>query len=144
MLHFRYIGPPGNRAIALAGIPGDPSTYYVGAASGGIWKTTDGGVHWKVIFDEQPVASIGALALAPSDPNIIWAGTGETFIRSHISMGWGIFRSANARKTWERRGLEKIRTTAQPSRSGRDPGVYVEYNVALLLGASSHDCIQGK
>src|SRR5215470_13438224 len=93
-LRFRYIGPPGNRAISLAGIPGDPSTYYVGAASGGIWKTTDGGVHWKAIFDEQPVASIGALALAPSDPNIVWAGTGETFIRSHISMGWGIFRSA--------------------------------------------------
>ncbi len=106
-LRFRYIGPPGNRAISVAGIPGDPSTYYVGAASGGIWKTTDGGVHWKPIFDDQPVASIGALALAPSDPNIVWAGTGETFIRSHISMGWGIFRSGDAGKTWERRGLEK-------------------------------------
>lgn len=105
-LRFRYIGPPGNRAISLAGIPGDPLTYYVGAASGGIWKTADGGFHWKAIFDEQPVASIGALALAPSNHNILWAGTGETFIRSHISMGWGIFRSADAGKTWQRRGLE--------------------------------------
>ncbi|HKY05161.1 MAG TPA: hypothetical protein VJQ56_09735, partial [Blastocatellia bacterium] len=84
-LRYRYIGPPGNRAIAVAGVPGDPSVYYVGAASGGIWKTTDGGVHWQPIFDDQPVASIGSLAIAPSDHNTVWAGTGETFIRSHIS-----------------------------------------------------------
>lgn len=105
-LQYRYIGPPGNRAIALAGIPGDPSVYYVGAASGGIWKTTDGGVHWQPIFDDQPVASIGSLAIAPSDQNTVWAGTGETFIRSHISMGWGVFKSTNAGKTWQRGGLE--------------------------------------
>ena len=85
-LKYRYIGPVGNRFSAVAGVPGDPNTYYAGAASGGIWKTTDGGIHWEPIFDKQPVSSIGALAVAPSDPNVVWAGTGESFIRSHISM----------------------------------------------------------
>ncbi|MCK5652416.1 MAG: endonuclease/exonuclease/phosphatase family protein, partial [Gemmatimonadetes bacterium] len=106
-LGYRYIGPPGNRTIAVAGIPGDPLTYYVGAASGGIWKTTDGGTHWDPIFDDQPVSSIGALAVAPSDPNIIWVGTGETFLRSHISMGWGAFKSTDAGSSWRRVGLER-------------------------------------
>ncbi len=130
-LRFRYIGPPGNRAISVAGIPGDPSTYYVGAASGGIWKTTDGGVHWKPIFDDQPVASIGAMALAPSDPNIVWAGTGETFIRSHISMGWGIFRSGDAGKSWERRGLEKTGRIGRIVVDPRNPDV-------VLVAALGH------
>src|SRR5262252_8513089 len=83
-LRFRYIGPVGNRVIAAAGVPGDPNTYYAGAASGGIFKSTDGGVHWDAIFDGQPVSSIGALAVAPSDPNVVWVGTGEAFIRSNI------------------------------------------------------------
>src|SRR5918911_3700933 len=74
-LRYRYIGPMGNRVTSVVGIPGDPSVYYVGAASGGIWKTTDGGVHWEPIFDSHPVSSIGALAIAPSNPNIVWAGT---------------------------------------------------------------------
>src|SRR5262245_35701565 len=72
-LKYRYIGPEGNRVSAVAGVPGDPSVYYAGAASGGIFKTTDGGVHWEPIFDDQPVSSIGALAVAPSDPNVVWA-----------------------------------------------------------------------
>src|SRR5688500_2371034 len=95
-LSYRFIGPPGNRTISVTGIPGNSATYYVGAASGGIWKTTDGGTTWRPIFDRQPVASIGALAVTPSDSNTIWAGTGETFIRSHISLGWGIFKSTDA------------------------------------------------
>ena len=68
-LHWRHIGPEGNRFSAAAGVPGDPHTYYVGAASGGIYRTTDGGVTWKPVFDAQPVQSIGALAVSPSDPN---------------------------------------------------------------------------
>lgn len=105
-LEYRYIGPPGNRTIAVAGIPGDPLTYYVGAASGGIWKTIDGGIHWDPIFDDQPVSSIGALAVAPSNPDIIYAGTGESFLRSHISLGWGAFKSIDAGESWQRIGLE--------------------------------------
>src|ERR1041385_3580298 len=106
-LKYRYIGPVGNRVSAVAGVAGDPSTYYVGAASGGIWKTTDGGVHWQPIFDDQPVQSIGALAVALSDPNVVWAGTGEAWIRSHISIGNGVYKSTDAGKTWMRMGLEK-------------------------------------
>src|SRR5438552_10301337 len=99
-LQFRYIGPVGNRVSAVAGVPGNPYIYYAGAASGGIFKTTDGGTHWDPIFDAESVASIGSLAVAASDPNIVWAGTGESFIRSHISLGSGIYRSLDAGKTW--------------------------------------------
>ncbi|MBM3808885.1 MAG: sialidase [Acidimicrobiia bacterium] len=106
-LHWRTIGPEGNRFSAAAGVSGDPSTYYVGAASGGIWKTTDGGVNWAPIFDAQPVQSIGALAVAPSDPNVVWAGTGEGKIRSHISVGQGVYRSVDAGRTWTLLGLEQ-------------------------------------
>jgi photosystem II stability/assembly factor-like uncharacterized protein len=106
-LQFRYIGPVGNRTTAVVGFPGNHDLYYVGAASGGIFKTTDGGVHWDPIFDAQPVSSIGSLAVAASDPNIVWAGTGESFIRSHISIGSGIYKSTDAGKTWALMGLEK-------------------------------------
>jgi len=99
-LKFRYIGPVGNRTTAVAGVPGSPYLYYVGTASGGIFKTTDGGIHWDAIFDEEPVSSIGSLAVAASDPNIVWAGTGESFIRSHISIGNGIYKSLDAGKIW--------------------------------------------
>jgi photosystem II stability/assembly factor-like uncharacterized protein len=103
---WRHIGPEGNRVTSTAGVVGDPSTYYAGAASGGIWKTTDDGITWKPIFDGQPVSSIGSLAVAPSDPNVVWAGTGEPFIRSHISVGWGVFRSTDAGRNWSKMGLD--------------------------------------
>ena len=106
-MKFRYIGPVGNRATAVAGIAGNPSVYYVGAASGGIFKSTDGGIHWDPVFDNEAVSSIGSLAVAASDPNIVWAGTGESFIRSHISVGSGIYKSVDAGKTWKLMGLEK-------------------------------------
>jgi photosystem II stability/assembly factor-like uncharacterized protein len=105
-LEWRHIGPEGNRFSAAAGVPGDPHTYYVGAASGGIYKTTDGGVNWEPIFDDQPVQSIGALAVSLSDPNVVWAGTGEGKIRSHISVGQGVYRSTDAGRTWRLMGLE--------------------------------------
>jgi photosystem II stability/assembly factor-like uncharacterized protein len=105
-MRWRYVGPEGNRTSAVAGVVGDPTVYYAGAASGGIFKSTDGGVHWAPIFDGQPVSSIGSLAVAPSDANVVYAGTGEPFIRSNISVGWGMFRSTDAGKTWTRAGLE--------------------------------------
>ena len=104
-LRFRYIGPVGNRVSSVAGVPGDPNVYYAGAASGGIWKTTDAGVHWNPVFDDKPVHSIGALAVTPSNANIVWAGTGEPFIRSHISVGWGVYKSTDAGRTWTLAGL---------------------------------------
>src|SRR5258705_1758126 len=104
-LKYRYIGPEGNRATSVAGVPGKPNIWYVGAASGGIFKSTDGGIHWNPIFDSEPVASIGSLAVADSNPNIVLAGTGESFIRSHISLGQGIYKSLDAGKTWSLIGL---------------------------------------
>ena len=104
-LEFRHIGPVGNRVSAVVGVPGEQSTYYAGAASGGIWKTVDGGVRWQPIFDHMDVASIGSLAVAPSDHNVVWAGTGESFIRSNVSIGDGIYRSTDAGQTWQHRGL---------------------------------------
>jgi photosystem II stability/assembly factor-like uncharacterized protein len=122
-LRYRYIGPVGNRADAVAGVPGNPYLYYVGAASGGIFKTTDGGTHWEPIFDAEPVSSIGSLAVAPSDPNIIWAGTGESFIRSHISIGNGIYKSVDAGKTWTPMGLDKAGRIANVVIDPRNPDI---------------------
>ncbi len=106
-LQWRHIGPEGNRVSAVAGVPGDPLVYYTGSASGGIFKTTDGGASWQPIFDSQQVHSIGDIAIAPSDPNVVWAGSGEACIRSHISVGEGIFKSTDAGRTWTRMGLER-------------------------------------
>ena len=105
---FRFVGPAvGNRVSAVAGIPGDPSTYYAGAASGGIWKSTDGGNRWTPIFDHEPVAAIGALAVAPTDPNVVWAGTGEAWaIRDIDVTGDGVYKSTDGGKTWEHMGLD--------------------------------------
>jgi len=106
-LHWRNIGPEGNRFSAAAGIPGEPLTYYVGAASGGVWKTTDGGTNWRSLFDDQIVQSIGSIAVARSDKNVVWVGTGEGKIRSHISVGQGVYKSTDAGETWTLTGLEK-------------------------------------
>ena len=106
-LTFRYIGPPGNRVSAVVGEPGNPNVYYVGAASGGVWKSVDGGTNWRPVFDAMPAQSIGALAIAPSDHSIIWAGTGETFIRSNVSLGDGIYKSTDGGTTWQHMGLER-------------------------------------
>lgn len=122
-LKYRYIGPEGNRATAVVGIPGNPNIYYVGAASGGIFKSTDGGIHWDAIFDSEPVASIGSLAIAATDPNIVWAGTGEPFIRSHISVGSGIYKSVDAGKTWTLMGLDKTGRIGNVIIDPRNPDV---------------------
>ena len=106
-LRYRHIGPVGNRVISVVGVPADPMTYYAGAASGGIWKTTDAGLGWEPVFDDQSVHSIGSLAVAASDPQIVWAGTGETFIRSNVSIGNGIYKSTDGGRTWEHLGLDR-------------------------------------
>src|SRR5256884_3279922 len=105
---FRFVGPrAGNRVASIAGVPGDPSTYYAGAASGGVWKTTDGGNRWEPIFDKEQVAAIGAIAVAPSDPSVIWVGTGEAWaIRDSDVMGNGVYVSTDSGKSWTHAGLE--------------------------------------
>lgn len=106
-LQFHYMGPPtGGRVAAVAGVPGDLSTYYLGSASGGLWKSVNGGHTFMPIFDDQDVAGIGAIALAPADSNIVWVGTGEPWvIRLGSPVGDGVYKSTDAGKTWQHLGL---------------------------------------
>ena len=90
-VQYRHIGPPGNRVNAVAGVAGDANIVYAGTASGGVFKSTDGGLHWQAIFDDQIVMSIGALAVARSDSNIVWAGTGDPNVRPNIEIGNGVY-----------------------------------------------------
>ena len=107
-LSYRHVGPDGNRVISVMAEPGNPLVMYSGGASGGLFKTVDGGVRWSPIFDDQEVSSVSALAMAPSDFNQIWAGTGETFlIRPAHAMGDGIYKSNDKGATWEHMGLEE-------------------------------------
>jgi len=100
-LRYRHVGPIGNRVSAVVGVPGDPNTYLIGAASGGVFKSTDGGIDWRPVFDDQPVQSIGSLAIAASDTNVVWAGTGETFIRSNVIVGNGVYKSTDGGESWQ-------------------------------------------
>ena len=99
---YRLVGPyAGGRVSRACGVSGDPLTYYAATASGGVWKSSDGGLTWKSIFDDQPTSSIGSLAVAESDPNVVYVGSGEANIRGNVSPGAGIFRSTDAGKTWK-------------------------------------------
>jgi photosystem II stability/assembly factor-like uncharacterized protein len=102
-LKYRSIGPAqGGRVTRVAGVPGDPGTYYAATASGGIWKSIDGGLTFKAIFDDQPTSTVGSIAVAPSDPNVVYAGSGEANIRGNVAPGNGIYKSVDAGKTWSR------------------------------------------
>jgi photosystem II stability/assembly factor-like uncharacterized protein len=106
-LKWRFIGPNGNRVAAVAGASGNPMVAYAGAASGGIWKTENGGVTWKPVFDHEDVAAIGALSVSQSAPNVVWAGTGETWlIRPYYPMGDGVYKSTDSGGHWQHMGLE--------------------------------------
>lgn len=105
-LSWRLIGPfRGGRVLAVAGVPGEREHFYFGSVNGGVWETTDAGRTWKPIFDDQPIASIGAIALAPSNPKVIYVGTGEADMRSDISQGEGLYKSTDGGRTWSFSGL---------------------------------------
>jgi photosystem II stability/assembly factor-like uncharacterized protein len=125
-LKFRFIGPPGNRVSAVYGIPGNPNVYYAGTPTGGIFKTTDAGTTWVPIFDDQKDLFIGSLAVAASDPKIVWAGTGETWFRNdnlYVPIGDGVYRSIDAGKTWVHTGLEKTGHIGRIVIDPQDPNV---------------------
>ncbi len=105
-LHWRSIGPfRGGRVLAVSGIAGDPQHFYFGAVNGGVWETKDGARTWQPIFDDQPTGAIGALALAPSNPQVLYVGSGEADMRSDISQGNGLYKSTDAGKSWSSIGL---------------------------------------
>src|SRR5256714_2098751 len=109
-MRWRQVGPfRGGRVLAIEGVAGEPDTYYFGAVAGGVWKTTDGGANWTPLFDKQPISSIGAIAVAPSDHNVIYSGTGEAAIRGNSTYGTGVFKSMDGGKTWENVGLKDTR-----------------------------------
>jgi photosystem II stability/assembly factor-like uncharacterized protein len=121
-LHWRSIGPyRGGRTRAVAGVPGQPNVFYIGVCNGGVWKTTDYGATWTPIFDGQPTGSIGAIAVAPSDANIIYVGSGEGLHRPDLSVGDGIYRSDDAGKTWTHLGLRDGQQIPQLAVDPRDP-----------------------
>src|SRR5580704_6187210 len=105
-LRWRMIGPfRGGRTVGATGVPGQPNVFYIGVNNGGVWKTDDYGGTWRPIFDDQPTGSIGALAVAPSDPNTIYVGSGEGLQRPDLSVGDGMYKSTDAGKTWRHLGL---------------------------------------
>jgi len=100
-LKYRSIGPAwGGRVARSTGVPGDPRIYYAATASGGVWKSEDGGLSWKSVFDDQPISSIGSIAVAPSNPNVVYVGSGEANIRGNVAAGNGIYKSTDGGKTW--------------------------------------------
>lgn len=127
-LQWRLIGPfRGGRSVAVAGVASEPRTFYFGATGGGVWKTTDGGISWQNVSDKFfKTASVGALAVAASDPNVIYAGMGESFIRGDMITGDGIYKSADAGKTWQHMGLENTHVISEIVVDPRDANtVYV-------------------
>lgn len=121
-LHWRMIGPyRGGRTRAVTGIPGQPGTFLIGAVNGGVWKSDDYGRSWRALFDAQPTQSIGAIAVAPSDPRIIYVGSGEGLHRPDLSVGDGIYRSDDAGETWTHLGLNDAQQIPELAVDPRDP-----------------------
>jgi photosystem II stability/assembly factor-like uncharacterized protein len=131
-LQWRMIGPfRGGRTVAVSGVPGDGRTFYMGAVGGGVWKTTNAGRTWNPVSDALPVSSIGALAVAPSDPSVVYAGSGEADMRSDIIHGNGMYRSADAGATWTAIGLADSRQIGRILVDPADPNT-------LLVAALGH------
>ena len=131
-MQWRLIGPfRAGRVVAVSGVPGSATNFFFGSVDGGVWKTENAGTVWTPIFDGQPVASIGALAVAPSDPKVIYAGSGETDIRSDLASGNGVYRSADGGRSWQHVGLTDTRQISRILVSATDPNV-------VFVGALGH------
>jgi photosystem II stability/assembly factor-like uncharacterized protein len=136
-MKWRMIGPfRGGKVNAVAGVPGEPGVYYFGADGGGVWKTTDGGTVWKPIFDRQPVGTIGALGIAPSNPKVIYVGTGTNMVYSDMTHGNGIYKSVDGGETWQHIGLEDTRHIARILVDPRNPDVVLVAAIGRPSGPS--------
>jgi photosystem II stability/assembly factor-like uncharacterized protein len=137
-LQWRGIGPfRGGRAVAVAGVPGSPNVFYFGAAAGGVWKTIDAGATWKPIFDAEKAASIGAIAVARSNPDIIYVGTGEANLRGDVTWGGGVFKSTDAGKTWTGLGLTDTRQIGAVIVDPVDPNIVLVAAVGHAFGPNT-------
>ena len=136
-LRWRMIGPfRGGRVNGVSGVPGQPNTFYFGSVGGGVWKTTNAGRTWLPIFDSQPIASIGAIGVAPSNPNIVYVGTGEADMRSQISYGNGMYKSTDAGKTWTHIGLDNTRQIGRVLVDPQNPDVVFVAALGHVYGAN--------
>jgi photosystem II stability/assembly factor-like uncharacterized protein len=133
---WRSIGPAnmGGRIDDIAVVENNPSTYYIGFATGGVWKTTNNGTTFTPIFDDQPVTSIGDIAIAPSDPNIVYVGTGEANNRQSASFGAGMYKSSDAGKTWKQIGLTETQSIARVVVNPKDPNIVYVAAIGHLFG----------
>jgi photosystem II stability/assembly factor-like uncharacterized protein len=121
-LRWRHVGPfRGGRTVGAAGVVQQPNVFYIGVNNGGVWKTTDYGLTWAAIFDDQPTQSIGAIAVAPSDPNIVYVASGEGLQRPDLSVGDGIYKSTDAGRTWQHLGLRDARQIGAVIVDPKDP-----------------------
>jgi photosystem II stability/assembly factor-like uncharacterized protein len=137
-MRWRLVGPfRGGRALTATGVPGDPHLFYFGSVGGGVWKSTDAGNTWEPIFDEQKIASIGAVAVAPSDPNVIYVGTGEADMRSQISYGNGMYKSSDGGRTWTHIGLEDSQQIGRILVDPKNPDVVLVAVLGHAYAASS-------
>ena len=132
-LEWRSIGPAnmGGRIADVEGVPGDANTVYVASASGGLWKTTNGGVSWKPIFEREGTISIGDIALAPSNPEVVWVGTGESNVRNSVSFGDGVYKSTDGGKTWQHMGLKESERISAIAIHPQNPDI-------VYIGALGH------
>jgi photosystem II stability/assembly factor-like uncharacterized protein len=131
-MRWRQVGPfRGGRVLAVTGVPGEPSVFYFGGAAGGVWKTTDAGANWVPLFDKQPIASIGAIAVADSDHNVIYVGSGEACIRGNISYGNGVYKSVDGGRTWKNVGLKDTRHIGSVIIDPKNPNI-------VLVAALGH------
>src|SRR4051794_33010296 len=136
-LRWRMIGPfRGGRVNGGTGVPGQPNVFYMGSVGGGVWKTTNAGRTWLPIFDSQPIASIGAVAVAPSRPDVVYVGTGEADMRSQISYGNGVYKSTDAGKSWTHIGLDATRQIGKLIVDPRDPNVVFVAALGHVYGAN--------
>ena len=137
-MHWRGIGPyRGGRALAVSGVVGEPGVFYFGAVAGGVWKTIDSGATWTPIFDSMPMSSVGAIAVAPSNHNIIYVGSGEGALRGNITYGDGVYKSTDGGKTWANIGLKDTRQIGALIVDPTNPDIVLVAAIGHAFGANT-------